>query len=144
MKKKKMRGIEAIKEQYGWKCVSFWVVGLIIFFVYPLIQSIIYMFNETTLQNGSIALKFIGFENFNSVLKVDPDFTNNLLQSILNFLYTFPAVMILSFVLAIILNTKFRGRLFFRALYFLPVHQCFTAQMHTVLPRYLRILSTTL
>ena len=49
MKTKKMKGVEAIKEQYGWKCVSFWVVGLIIFFVYPLIQSIVYMFNETTL-----------------------------------------------------------------------------------------------
>ena len=121
MKKKKMRGIEAIKEQYGWKCVSFWVIGLLIFFVYPLIQSIIYMFNETTLQNGSIALKFIGFGNFNTVLKVDPDFTNNLLESLLHFVYTFPAVMTLSFVLAIILNTRFKGRLFFRAIYFMPV-----------------------
>lgn len=121
MKTKKMKGVEAIKEQYGWKCVSFWVVGLIIFFIYPLIQSIIYMFNETTLESGYIGLKFSGFENFNTVLKVDPDFTNNLLESILHFLYTFPAIMILSFILAIILNTKFKGRLFFRAIYFLPV-----------------------
>ena len=121
MKTKKMKGVEAIKEQYGWKCVSFWVVGLIIFFVYPLIQSIVYMFNETTLENGYIGLKFTGFTNFDTVLKVDPDFTNNLLASILNFLYTFPAIMILSFILAIILNTKFKGRLFFRAIYFLPV-----------------------
>ena len=121
LKTKKMKGVEAIKEQYGWKCVSFWVIGLAIFFVYPLIQSIIYMFNETTLESGYIGLKFIGFENFNTVLKVDPDFTNNLLKSILNFLYTFPAIMILSFILAIILNTKFRGRIFFRAIYFLPV-----------------------
>lgn len=116
-----MKGVEAIKEQYGWKCVSFWVVGLIIFFVFPLIQSIIYMFNETTLENGYIALSFSGLANFKSVLGVDPDFTNNLGDSILNFLYTFPAIMILSFVLAIILNTKFKGRLFFRAIYFLPV-----------------------
>lgn len=116
-----MKGVEAIKEQYGWKCVSFWVVGLLIFFVYPMIQSIVYMFNETTLENGYIGLKFSGLANFTSVLKVDPDFTNNLLSSVTNFLYTFPAIMILSFVLAIILNTKFRGRLFFRAIYFLPV-----------------------
>ncbi|MBR5922280.1 MAG: sugar ABC transporter permease [Clostridia bacterium] len=121
MKKKKMRGIEAIKEQYGWKCVSFWVVGLIVFFIYPLIQSIIYMFNETSPQVGYVALKFVKFNNFNDVFRVDPDFTNRLMASILNFLYTFPAVLILSFVLAIILNSKFKGRLFFRALYFLPV-----------------------
>lgn len=116
-----MKGVEAIKEQYGWKCVSFWVVGLLIFFIYPLIQSIIYMFNQTTPEEGYIALNFNGLENFKSILNVDPDFTNNLLDSILNFLYTFPAIMILSFVLAIILNTRFRGRLFFRTIYFLPV-----------------------
>lgn len=121
MKRKKMRGIEAIKEQYGWKCVSFWVVGLIVFFAYPLIQSVIYMFNETKLENGYIALNFIKFENFHSIFQVDPDFTDNLMKSILNFLYSFPAVMILSFVLAVILNSGFKGRTFFRAIYFLPV-----------------------
>ncbi|MBO4432627.1 MAG: sugar ABC transporter permease [Clostridia bacterium] len=120
-KAKKMKGIEAIKEQYGWKCVSFWVVGILIFFIYPLIQSIVYMFCETELNNGYVALTFIKFENFSSVFKVDPDFTNNLLSSVLHFLYSFPAIMILSFILAVILNTKFKGRIFFRAIYFLPV-----------------------
>ena len=121
MKRKKLRGVEALKEQYGWKCVSFWVVGLLIFFIVPLIQSIVYMFCSTELQNGSVALKFIKFENFNTVFKIDPDFTENLRQSILHFLYAFPAIMILSLVLAVILNSKFKGRLFFRTIYFLPV-----------------------
>ena len=120
-KSKKMRGVDAIKEQYGWKCVSFWVVGLLIFFVYPLIQSIIYMFCKTELQIGTIALTYIKFQNFNSIFKVDPDFTNNLRASILKFLYSFPAIMVLSLVLAVILNSKFKGRVFFRAIYFLPV-----------------------
>ena len=121
MKQKKMRGVEALKEQYGWKCVSFWVVGLLIFFVYPLIQSIIYMFCETKLENGSVGLTFIKFDNFSSVFQVDPDFTNNLRESILHFLYSFPAIMVLSLVLAVILNSKFKGRVFFRAIFFLPV-----------------------
>ena len=121
MKRKKMRGVEALKEQYGWKCVSFWVVGLLIFFIVPLIQSVVYMFCSTELQNGSVALKFIKFENFDTVFKIDPDFTENLKQSVLHFLYAFPAIMILSLVLAVILNSKFKGRLFFRTIYFLPV-----------------------
>ena len=116
-----MRGIEAIKERYGWICVSFWVVGLLIFFVYPLIQSIVYMFCNTELKNGYIALTFTKFENFSTVFKVDPDFTNNLKESILHFLYSFPAIMVLSVVLAVILNSKFKGRIVFRAIYFLPV-----------------------
>ena len=116
-----MRGVEALKEQYGWKCVSFWVVGLLIFFIYPLIQSVVYMFCSTELQNGAVGLKFIRFDNFNAIFKVDPDFTENLKSSVLRFLYSFPAIMILSLVLAVILNSKFKGRLFFRTIYFLPV-----------------------
>lgn len=116
-----MRGVEALKEQYGWKCVSFWVVGLLIFFVYPLIQSIVYMFCETKLENGSIALTYIKFENFNTIFKKDPNFTENLKTSVLHFLYLFPAIMILSLVLAVILNSKFKGRTLFRTIYFLPV-----------------------
>lgn len=122
MKKvKKMRGVEAIKEQYGWKCVAVWVIGLIIFFIGPMIQSVIYAFSEVTVESGYVNTDFIWLDNFKEIFAIDPEYTDNLMSCILNFVYSFPAIMILSFVLAILLNSEFRGRLFFRAMYFLPV-----------------------
>jgi ABC-type sugar transport system permease subunit len=42
-------------------------------------------------------------------------------MSLTSFIYSLPIIVILSLILAILLNQKFRGRLFFRALYFVPV-----------------------
>ena len=39
----------------------------------------------------------------------------------MRFLYSFPVILIISLILAIILNQRFKGRIFFRALYFMPV-----------------------
>ncbi len=121
MKNKKNRGVEAMKERYGWICVSFWVVGLLIFFVFPILQSIIYMFSDVKLVTGGFETKFVFIDNIKNIFTVDPNFTDNLKDSFIRFLYTFPSVMVLSFILATLLNQKFKGRIFFRALYFLPV-----------------------
>ena len=42
-------------------------------------------------------------------------------ESVKSFLYSLPLTVILSLVLAVILNQKFRGRLLARAVFFLPV-----------------------
>ena len=46
MRRKKNRGINALKAKYGWICISPWIVGLILFFISPIIQSIIYSFSS--------------------------------------------------------------------------------------------------
>lgn len=115
------RGIEAIKARYGWICVSPWIVGLVIFFVVPIFQSIYYTFCEVKLVAGGMIPKWIGTYNIKYIFNEDPKFVDNLLASIGTFAYSFPIIIILSLVLALLLNQKFVGRTFFRAIYFLPV-----------------------
>lgn len=120
-KRKRIRGIENLKSWYGRAFVVPWSFGLVVFFVVPLIQSVIYVFSDVTLSTEGMKKAFTGLDNIKYALFEDPTFTNNLMKSLGSFLYTFPMIMIISLVLAIILVQKFKGRLFFRSLYFLPV-----------------------
>lgn len=118
---KSTRGIEELKSRYGLMFISPWVIGLIIFFFIPLIQSIIFSFCEVVVTSEGVKTTWVGLENYHEILKVDPNYTKWLRESITDFAYSLPIILVLSLILAIMLNQKFRGRVFFRALYFLPV-----------------------
>ncbi len=121
MKLKKNRGIEELKGRYGLMFISPWILGVIVFFLMPIVQSIIYAFSSVTLSAGNVNTDLVGLGNFDLILNKDPYYVDNLKTSLTSFLYSLPIILMLSLVLAMILNQKFRGRIFFRALYFLPV-----------------------
>lgn len=121
MKNKKPRGTEALKRRNGQLFVLPWTIGFILFFLVPLLQSFRYSFSSVKLDFGKTETKFIGLENYRMLLFEDPDFINNLTTSLITFVSSFPVILVLSLILAIILNQKFRGRLIFRTMYFLPV-----------------------
>ena len=118
---KKNRGIESLKRRYGLLFVTPWMIGLALFFVVPIFQSIIYMFSNVSLEIGGMGVEFNGLDNFEKILMKNPDYTNNLSASLLKICYTFPIVLIISMILGIMLSKEFKGRFVFRALYFLPV-----------------------
>lgn len=121
MKKKKYRGIEQLKSRYGWLFISTWLVGVILFFAIPVIQSVIYSFSQMTVNEGGIKTLFVGMKNYKYIIAEHTDYLGWLRKSVTNFLYSLPIIVLLSLVLALLLNNKFKGRLFFRALYFMPV-----------------------
>lgn len=121
MKKKKYRGIEQIKARYGWFFISSWLVGVVLFFALPVIQSVIYSFSQMTINEDGVNTVWIGLKNYKYIVLEHTDYLNWLSRSITGFLYSLPVIVLLSMVLALLLNQKFRGRLFFRALYFMPV-----------------------
>lgn len=120
-KQKKNRGIVELKSRYGMMFVLPWTIGIILFFIIPLIQSIWYSFTEMTVQVGGAKTIFIGLDNYKEILFSDPYYTNRLQEGLVQFLYSLPIILLLSLVLALLLNQKFIGRTFFRGLYFLPV-----------------------
>lgn len=121
MKKKKYQSIENVKSKYGLLFVSHWIVGFVLLFLFPLVQSIVYSFSDVTLNSDGVKTEFIGLETYKYYLREDPEFFNNLFSDIGSLVYSLPIILLLSLVIAIILNQNFKGRLFFRALYFVPV-----------------------
>ncbi len=119
--KKSKKGIESLKRRYGLLFCTPWMVGLALFFIMPIIQSIVYMFSDVSLEVGGMDVVFSGIENLKYALKSDANYTNNLGVSVSKICYTFPTILVISILLGIVLSRKFKGRFIFRALYFLPV-----------------------
>ncbi len=119
--RKRTRGIEQIKSRYGWIFISTWLIGVVLFFAIPVIQSIIYSFSQMTITEDGVNTVWIGLKNYKYIIGEHTDYLNWLSRSITNFVYSLPIIVLLSMVLALLLNQNFRGRLFFRALYFMPV-----------------------
>ena len=66
-------------------------------------------------------LQNIGFDNYKTAFLEDANFTTNLLNSFAKMAWQVPVILVLSLFLALILNQKFHGRVFVRAVFFLPV-----------------------
>ncbi len=96
-------------------------IGFIVFSVAPLLETMKMMFYNTKIDFGGFLMTYIGFENFNQVYNVDPDFLLNLFTSVGNMLWQVPAILFVSLFLAILINTKFKGRAIVRVIFFLPV-----------------------
>lgn len=118
---KRNRGIEELKSRYGLMFILPWIIGLIVFFFIPIIQSIIYSFCSVVITSDGVKTTWVGLENYTEILKRDPNYMNYLKEAIGEFAYSLPIILVLSLILAMVLNQKFHGRVFFRALYFLPV-----------------------
>ena len=122
---KKQKGVkisyERKKHLYGYGFIALWIIGAIYFFVYPLIVSLIYSFHTTSVEEGGMVLKDGGFTNYVNAFRHDPDYTKALVDTLSNTALKTPLILVFSIFIAVILNQKFRGRTFARAVFFLPV-----------------------
>lgn len=119
--KQKRKGVEALKSRYGRLFVLPWEIGLVLFFIIPLITSIIYSFSDVKIVSGGVDIQFAGLKWFDYAINKDPDYLTNLTTAISGFVVQLPIILALSLILAIILNQKFKGRFIARAIFFLPV-----------------------
>ena len=109
------------RRRVGYTFVVHWLVGMVLFFIVPLISSIWYGFNKVRIEPGRIITEFRGLKYFKNLLLFDPDFVNQLRDSIGMMFYSLPVIISLSLILAVLLNQNFKGRTVFRAVFFLPV-----------------------
>lgn len=97
-----------------------WIVGILVFFAYPIVSSVQLSFSKiATLFNYK--LQYVGLDNFKVILFQDVKFIPALLQSLRQTAIFLPVIVILSMILAIILNSNIKAKGLFRSLYFLPV-----------------------
>lgn len=118
---KSKRSIEKRNSRNGFLFVLPWFIGVLLFFLSPLIQTMFFSFSKVEVTTGGFLTDFVGLENFKYALYESPEYVNNVLASMTEFAYKIPIVFILSFIIAVVLNGRFRGRTFFRSLYFIPV-----------------------
>lgn len=109
-----------IKENYaGWIFVLPLVIGIAVFTLYPMIQSLIYSFYT---YDGLMLFEYTGLRNFRIMFGVDFDETSKVLLN--TFIYaglSVPINLVLSYLVAVSVNQKIKGVTVFRLFYYLPV-----------------------
>ncbi|MBE6776615.1 MAG: sugar ABC transporter permease [Ruminococcaceae bacterium] len=121
MAKKRVRSLESVRNRAGYTFVAHWAIGLLMFFIVPLVSSIWYSVNDVSINAGEVKTDYVGFSYFKDLFTVDPDYVDNLGESIGMMFYSLPIIIALSLILAVLLNQKFKGRTIFRAIFFLPI-----------------------
>lgn len=101
---------------YGYMFILPLFLGVIIFYIYPFIQSFIYSFYN--INNFNVA-KYAGFKNYIKAFS-DKELYVSLKNTMFYVILTVPITLILSLVVASLLNTDIRGKSIYRTLYFLP------------------------
>ena len=96
-------------------------VGFLVFFLKPLLESVVFVFSDVMVEIGGYHTTFTGLQNLRTIFLEDPDFGMNLTESLVQLLWQLPAIIIASLIIAVMLNSRFRGRTFTRMVFFLPV-----------------------
>lgn len=121
--KKRKMSLASKNAVAGYLFILPFFIGFIAFMLIPIGQSIGMAFSEVTidLEKHGFSLVWNNFDNFNAVFNVDPDFNRLLAEETGKMLLIVPCVLIFSLFGALLLNQKFKGRGFVRAVFFLPI-----------------------
>ena len=98
------------------------VIGFVYFFLIPFVEMFVYSFSFVTIgDNNGLEQYGVGFKNYIYIFTEDPNFTEHFSKAVLSMLTDIPTILIFSLLMAVILNSKFKGRALVRSIFFVPV-----------------------
>lgn len=105
----------------GYLFLAPWLIGFILFTVYPLFYTFYLSFNDVKLSVLGWETNWVGLTNYINTLLRQTNFTPALMAFLMLEVIYVPSIVIVSFILAMLLNMKIQFRGIFRTIYFLPV-----------------------
>ncbi len=120
-KKRKLKSFAQRNEKWGFILLAPWLVGVVLFLLYPLVQVIIYSFNDLKLDLDGIQLTFVGIENYRYLIKEHATFYQELLSTLAGIIPDAIIIVLFALFAAIILNGEYFGRTIARIIFFLPI-----------------------
>ena len=126
------RTIQARRARTGTLFILPLIIGFLVFMARPLYLSFLMSLSkvvvvEGTMSRFNISLNILGknlivpFGNYNYAFVSDPDFNKLLVDEMGRMAINTIATLVMSFVIAVILNQNFKGRTICRIIFFLPV-----------------------
>ena len=109
------------QNRVGWFFVLPFIIGFLGIYIDVIVNSVSFCFSEVVMSKDGYGLSWVGLKNFKVALLEDANFNRNVVSSFSSVLTSIPTIVIFSLFVAVLLNSKIRGRGFFRALFFLPV-----------------------
>ena len=97
--------------------ISPWLIGFLLFTIYPLVSSLYYGFTRYDLLNPPV---FLGLGNYIDIFTEDPHFGKVVYNTLYYVGLSAPLGVVAAFLMASLLNTEIAGRSVFRAVFFFP------------------------
>ncbi|MDF2657729.1 MAG: transporter permease [Paenibacillus sp.] len=119
--KRSRLSIETQQAISGYLFLIPWLVGLGLFVLFPLGFSLYMSFQKVRFTGDGMKFEYKGWENYSYAFLSDNTFVTALINIVKNTMLVIPIIVLFSLFVAILLNMKFRGRMSFRAIFFLPV-----------------------
>ncbi|WP_379316570.1 carbohydrate ABC transporter permease [Paenibacillus puldeungensis] len=117
MMKARKNNIEKREERQFFFFISPWLLGFLIFTLYPMVFSVVLVFTNMDMTGSG---QFIGFANIVRALAQDPLFYKSLLNTLYFVLVSVPVSLALAFLIALLLNQRIKGVGFFRTSFYIP------------------------
>ena len=123
MAKKKLSR-KARENLIGYSFIGIWIIGFVVFMLYPLFTSLVYSLSNVQITGTGIIVTFHGFQNFKNIFQIEEGF--NFTEALVNFvfkelIFQLTIILVFSIFIAKLFNQKLKGRGFFRTVFFLPV-----------------------
>lgn len=108
------------RARYGYAFIAPLILGVFLIFIPNLINTFLYSVCEIDNANN-FSLNFSGFNFYKDALRSDPKFLPLLVENIKSLIINVPVIVIYSLFVATLLNQEFKGRVFARIIFFIPV-----------------------
>lgn len=116
-RKKKLSRAERKEERIFYMLTGPWIIGLLIFFIVPMIASLWISLNQWDMLTPA---KFVGMKNYDTAFNHDPLFWQSLKVTALYAVFSVPLGLIFSLLLSLLLNQAVFGMRLFRTIFYLP------------------------
>lgn len=121
MRKAKPLSIRGRRALSGYLFILPFIIGFVFFMAYPLLDSLYMSLCRVELSALGRNPVFIGIENYKKAFTVDPEFNRLLVDELGRMASNSLATLVVAFVIALLINQRFKGRALVRAIFFLPV-----------------------
>ena len=119
--KVKLGKLEKREARFGYVFVAPWILGVLLFLLFPLGQSFYYMWYNIRITPLGTNFTFVGTGNFTQIWMENPEFPQQLVTYIWQTIVEVPVITVFALIIAMMLNSKIHLKGFFRLLFFLPV-----------------------
>lgn len=115
--KRKKNSISRTQEKYFYGFISLWMIGFFVFVLGPVLYSLYASFTEW---NGITAPELKGIVNYLKIFLEDDLVGKSILNTLAFTIVSVPLNLLIGLILATLLNKRYFGSNFFRALFYMP------------------------
>ena len=114
---------------WGYVFITPLIIGFVYFFVFPFFTTVLFSFSNiyragvlnSTNEVLGVVTEWVGFDNYDYIWNIHPTFKDTLGTVFFDSLLNVLMILIFSLIIAVVLNSNFKGRSFVRAIFFMPV-----------------------